>query len=257
MAIYFVQLLLGVFVAVFSYQQLNGAIGNSLELDRLANGFDRSIFSDMVNKFPQIIGLVQGRFGLGILLFLMISVFLHAGLLGNIRKHEYQIKHFLRNAKKHFFRFTGIALISILQTIVILAIIWVPFTMWLGNPLEAFRTEKILILTLVGLIVLSILLIIIIWLWSVLTRYQLADGADFVPAMKAGWRELRANFKQYFLTGIGLILLHVIITWFYTLLVDDWGAETWFCVIGLISIQQIFSIVRVWLRAFAYTTIND
>ena len=83
--IYGVQLVLGIIVAVIAYRQFNGAIGSSLELDRLANGFDRSIFSDMINKFPVIIEHIQSRFALMVVLFLLLSIFLHAGLLSNIR----------------------------------------------------------------------------------------------------------------------------------------------------------------------------
>ena len=73
--IYGVQLVLGIIVAVIAYRQFNGAIGSSLELDRLANGFDRSIFSDMINKFPVIIEHIQSRFALMVVLFLLSSIF--------------------------------------------------------------------------------------------------------------------------------------------------------------------------------------
>ena len=255
--IYAVQLVLGIVVAVTAYRQFDGAIGSSLELHRLANGFDRSIFSDMINKFPAIIQHIQSRFALGVVLFLLLSIFLHAGLLGNIRNDHHSISAYFKKAKKYFFKFLSVVLITLFIATVALAIIWVPFFTWLGDPLETFHSEKTLILTVIGLVILSALLLIVIWLWSVLSRYHIVDGNRLLMSMKVGWRLLKSNFARYYIVGIGLILLHVIITWLYTLVVDDWGAETWFRVLGLVIIQQLFSLIRVWIRAFGYSAVND
>ena len=255
--IYGVQLVLGIIVAVIAYRQFNGAIGSSLELDRLANGFDRSIFSDMINKFPVIIEHIQSRFALMVVLFLLLSIFLHAGLLSNIRYGYYSIFKYFQNANIFFFKFLKVVLISLFFKIVVLAIIWVPFFMFIGDPLETFHSEKTLIFTVIGLVILSILFLIVIWLWSVLSRYHIVDENRSLVSMKAGWRLLISNFARYYLVGCGLILLHVIITWLYTTVVDDWGAETWFSVLALVIMQQLFSLIRIWIRAFGYSAVND
>ena len=255
--IYGVQLVLGIIVAVIAYRQFNGAIGSSLELDRLANGFDRSIFSDMINKFPVIIEHIQSRFALMVVLFLLLSIFLHAGLLSNIRYGYYSIFKYFQNANIFFFKFLKVVLISLFFKIVVLAIIWVPFFMFIGDPLETFHSEKTLIFTVIGLVILSTLFLIVIWLWSVLSRYHIVDENRSLVSMKAGWRLLISNFARYYMVGCGLILLHVIITWLYTTVVDDWGAETWFSVLALVIMQQLFSLIRIWIRAFGYSAVND
>lgn len=255
--IYGVQLVLGIIVAVIAYRQFNGAIGSSLELDRLANGFDRSIFSDMINKFPVIIEHIQSRFALMVVLFLLLSIFLHAGLLSNIRYGYYSIFKYFQNANIFFFKFLKVVLISLFLKIVVLAIIWVPFFMLIGDPLETFHSEKTLIFTVIGLVILSTLFLIVIWLWSVLSRYHIVDENRSLVSMKEGWRLLISNFARYYIVGCGLILLHVIITWLYTSVVDDWGAETWFSVLALVIMQQLFSLIRIWIRAFGYSAVND
>ena len=255
--IYGVQLVLGIIVAVIAYRQFNGAIGSSLELDRLANGFDRSIFSDMINKFPVIIEHIQSRFALMVVLFLLLSIFLHAGLLSNIRYGYYSIFKYFQNANIFFFKFLKVVLISLFLKIVVLAIIWVPFFMLIGDPLETFHSEKTLIFTVIGLVILSTLFLIVIWLWSVLSRYHIVDENRSLVSMKPGWRLLISNFARYYIVGCGLILLHVIITWLYTSVVDDWGAETWFSVLALVIMQQLFSLIRIWIRVFGYSAVND
>ncbi|HAI57195.1 MAG TPA: hypothetical protein DCM04_04595 [Saprospirales bacterium] len=255
--IYVVQLVLGSIVAVIAYRQFNGAIGSSLELDRLAIGFDRSIFSDMINKFPVIIEHIQSRFASMVVLFLMLSIFLHAGLLSNIRNGYYSIFKYFQNANIYFFKFLIVVLISLIFKIVVLAIIWVPFFMLIGDPLETFHSEKTLIFTVIGLVILSALFLIVIWLWSLLSRYHIVDENRLLVSMKSGWRLLISNFARYYIVGCGLILLHVIITWLYTSVVDDWGAETWFSVLALVIMQQLFSLIRIWIRVFGYSAVND
>mgnify|MGYP001567856632 FL=1 len=255
--IYVVQLVLGSIVAVIAYRQFNGAIGSSLELDRLAIGFDRSIFSDMINKFPVIIEHIQSRFASMVVLFLMLSIFLHAGLLSNIRNGYYSIFKYFQNANIYFFKFLKVVLISLILKIVVLAIIWVPFFMLIGDPLETFHSEKTLIFTVIGLVILSALFLIVIWLWSLLSRYHIVDENRLLVSMKSGWRLLISNFARYYIVGCGLILLHVIITWLYTSVVDDWGAETWFSVLALVIMQQLFSLIRIWIRVFGYSAVND
>ena len=255
--IYGVQLVLGSIVAVIAYRQFNGAIGSSLELDRLANGFDRSIFSDMINKFPVIIEHIQSRFASMVVLFLILSIFLHAGILSNIRNGYYSIFKYFQNANIYFFKFLKVVLISLILKIVVLAIIWVPFFMLIGDPLETFHSEKTFIFTVIGLVILSALFLIVIWLWSVMSRYHIVDKNRLLVSMKAGWRLLISNFARYYIVGCGLILLHVIITWLYTLVVYDWGAETWFSVLALVIMQQLFSLIRIWIRAFGYSAVND
>ena len=255
--IYGVQLVLGSIVAVIAYRQFNGAIGSSLELDRLAIGFDRTIFSDMINKFPVIIEHIQSRFASMVVLFLMLSIFLHAGLLSNIRNGYYSIFKYFQNANIYFFKFLIVVLISLIFKIVVLAIIWVPFFMLIGDPLETFHSEKTLIFTVIGLVILSALFLIVIWLWSLLSRYHIVDENRLLVSMKSGWRLLISNFARYYIVGCGLILLHVIITWLYTSVVDDWGAETWFSVLALVIMQQLFSLIRIWIRVFGYSAVND
>ena len=211
----------------------------------------------MINKFPVIIEHIQSRFSSMVVLFLILSIFLHAGLLSNIRNGYYSIFKYFQNANIYFFKFLKVVLISLILKIVVLAIIWVPFFMLIGDPLETFHSEKTFIFTVIGLVILSALFLIVIWLWSVLSRYHIVDKNRLLVSMKAGWRLLISNFARYYIVGCGLILLHVIITWLYTLVVDDWGAETWFTVLALVIMQQLFSLIRIWIRAFGYSAVND
>ena len=255
--IYFIQLIFAVFLAIFTYRKLEIGLGNSLELDRLTQGFDRTVFSDFINQFPEIVEAIQNRFSWLILVFLIVSIFLHAGLLGNIKKQKYEISDFLKSGIKYFLKFMGVAIVAITKTIAILALIWIPFTKWVGDPLQTFHSDKTFILTAIAFVILSVLLVIIIWIWSVLTRYEIIEEIGFIESAKSAWKDIRKSFIKYFTVGILIFLLHILLTWLYTLVVDDWGAAKWFCILGLVFIQQLFSLCRIWIRVFAYSWIKE
>lgn len=255
--IYFIQLLFGLAIAVSAYFLFDDAIGNSLELDRLARGFDRSVFSDMVNAFPDLISSIQGKIVGALAIFLVLSIFLHAGLLSNIRKKEYSILSFLKGGRKYFIKFLLIAIIAMMKTLVSIAIIWLPFIKIIGDPLETFHSEKPFIQTILVLIIFTILVVSVIWLWSILSRIQIIDGSPLVSGMKEGWSKLKSKFWNYLMVAIALILLHILVMWIYTLIVDDWGAQSLLYLIVLVSIQQVFSLLRVWMRVLGYFIIDQ
>ena len=254
--IYSVQLLLGIVLSFFAYQSFSDAIGNSLELDRLALGFNRSVFSDMINTVPDLIASIRKPFILLLLLYLLASIFLQAGLLGNIKKDKCSISDFFTNGKSYFFSFICIALISIFKVLVSLALIWFSFFKLIGDPLETFHSEKPFILTVLGLIVFSTLLISVIWLWSILSRYQKMEGNTLYFSMKQGWRILKSRLFHYLSIALLFLGLQVFLTWMYTFIVDDWGASAWFYIISLLLIQQCFSFMRIYIRAAAYTSLS-
>lgn len=254
---YLVQLSIGVYVAILAFNKLGETIGYSLELDRLSQGFDRSVFSDLMNEFPKMIELFQNQFQLSLSIFLIVSIFLHAGLLGNIKKDNYSVSQFFNNGKEYVLKFFVVALITVLKMGIILFLIWKPFISYMGDPLQTFHSDKTFILTTAGVVIFTILLLMIVWMWSVLTRFQLIEGGDFIRSMKNAWFILKSSILKYFVIGVLIFLLHVVFIWLYTLIVDDWGASTWLCVLGLIFIQQLFSIGRIWIRVFAYCTINE
>ena len=255
--IYIIQLVFGFFVAIVAYLIFNNELGSSLELHRLADGFDRSVFSDMINRSPEIVGVILNRFSIGLLIFLVLSIFLHAGLLGNIKQEKFSISNFINSGKNYFIKFSGIAVVTILKMSVILLLIWKPFIKWMGDPLQTFHSDKTFILTMLSLVIFTVLLLIVIWLWSILARYTIIDGCDYLQSMMKAWKVLKVSFRKYFSIGVMVVLLHFLFTWLYTFIVDDWGASTWFCILGLVFIQQLFSLCRIWIRVFGYSLINE
>lgn len=253
---YIIQFTCSFFVATLAYDQIDISIGNSLELDRLAQGFDRSVFSDMINEFPTIVKNIQFRFLWVLLLFIIVSVFFHAGLLGNIHNRNFSLYLFFKNGLNNFFQCLLVVLISIIKILITLILIWLPFLKWADNPLEVFHSEKTFIFSILGLIIISVLAIITIWSWSVISRYLVTGGGQVVHSMRKAWKTVKANFLKSIFIGIGLLSLHFILVSIYTLIVDDWGADAWIYILGLIGIQQTFAFVRVWMRALGYVTLH-
>ena len=255
--IYIIQLIVASYIGLVVFNNLDATIGDSLSTDILARGFDRSVFSDIINNYPEFIANIKSPFFISIIIYLLLSIFLNGGLIFNINKENKSIFHFIKNGVKYYFSFLVISFLSILLIAFILAIIFIPFLKFIGDPLETFSSEKSFIITLFILMLISILLIGIVWILSVLSRLNIAEGKSLKASLQEGLMQLKMSFNSYFLFTITILLFHVFITWFYAVYINDWGADTWSIVIALISIQQIFVIVRIWLRCVAYQGIKS
>ena len=252
--IYFIQLIVAVaLIGYLVYSGIDTSIGQSLSLDRLSSGFDRSVFSDLINEFPRLMDQVKGRFKWGIVLYMIISIVLNGGLLANISKGEKTSSSLLKNGLFYFYYFIQVFVLSLVVIAAISTIIWIPYMILIGDPLETFQSDKTFILTTVVIGLIYMFLISVVWVWSILTRSHIVSGKSVWSSIKSGWQSLRHNII-YLLVFSGLLFfLHILLTWIYTLVISDHGARTWLCVLGLILIQQVFAVLRIIFRAIGFT----
>lgn len=254
--IWLVQLILGIAFAVCVYDQLDMALGNSASLEVLAKGFDRSVFSDMVNEYPLMAGHIQFRFVIFLLAYFILMILLQGGLIVNIRKQQYSLKGLWKNAVNHFGRFFILALISIILLALCSAIIIVPFQMITNPPLEVFDTEKTYIWSIIAALSVIVIIAVLIWSWSVITRLFIADGQVLKSAMRNSLSTVWRHKGKFLGWGLFLVGIHLLLFIIYPYIISDWGAGTWFCVVSLIMIQQVFSLIRLSLRVVAYCGIE-
>lgn len=255
--VYFIQLIFGLAVGLTFCSAMCLSLDGSMVLDQLAKGFDRTVIMDVLNAEKGVLLSTQSMAFSLLGLYLLVAVFLQAGWLANIKNKSYSIKSLLINGQKLFLPFLGIALISMIMIFGFAAGVGIGFAKIVGDPLATFSSEKPFVLWIVFLIGLFILWSIVIWSWSVSSRFHFIDGNSFFTSLKLG---LYTVFKKIFKFGaIGLLLvgIHVILIIFYTCIMEDRGASSWVIVLFGILGQQIFAFIRVALRGYGYALIED
>lgn len=259
MVIYGIQAGIALTVGLQVYQVLDASIGSSLSLDIIAEGFDRTVITDLFNvhgaSLSPLIGLVRWI----VLIYLVISVFLNGGLLANLVKKEISFKQFLKNGYTYFYSFLKIGLLFLSFLFIWILVTGIPYLMIIGsNPFDTFDTEIPFILWTVLLFCLLLLGLGFLWSWSICTRMRvIRDQKSIFQSIKIGLKDLIKNAGTISLIVLLLAAVYSISMFCYTIIMEDRGAESMFVVLSLVIIQQLFSIFRLGLKTTGYASLAE
>ena len=88
LVVYLLQFLLALTLGMLVYNDLQGSIGNSLELKKLLFDYDHTVITDLSNKHGGFMKIISGGLPWLVLIWLIFSIFLHGGLFFCIEKKE-------------------------------------------------------------------------------------------------------------------------------------------------------------------------
>lgn len=255
--VYLIQLLVGTIVGLSFFDSMFSSFEDSMVLDQLAKGFDRTVIMDIINSDSAVLNTTKGialsLFGI----YLFISVLLQAGWLANTRKMNYSVKTLLSSGLNLFFPFLGIAILALLLIFVYAVVVGIGFTKIVGDPLVTFSSEVPYVIWIIVLAGFFILWSIIIWAWSLSSRYHFIDGNSFFTSLKLGIITIWKKLFKFLTIGLLLVGIHVILMYFYYLIMEDRGASSWLIVLFGILVHQIFAFTRVVIRGFGYSLIEN
>ena len=255
--IYVCQLILGLSTGCLFYCTVNDKLGQSLALEHLASGFDRTVVMDMINSNDEVLSTILSWATILIPFYLLISTILQGGLLSNIKKGEVGFKSQIKNGMKYLLPFFGVALFSFALIILFVIIVGLPFKAIVGDPLTTFSSEKPFVLLLFALAALFSIWIIIVWSFSITTRYNYLEGSSFWKSIKSGFTYVKNHLFKLLSIGYLLLGLHILLGLLYYLFMGDRGASSWTIVLFGILLQQLFSFTRVFIRGFGYIAVDQ
>lgn len=255
--VYFIQLLLGLVVGLTFCGAICSSLDTSMVLDQLAKGFDRTVIMDVINSNNNVLDSTKSVALIMAGIYLLVSVLLQAGWLANIKEKNYSVKSLLTKGLKLYFPFLGIAVLSIILIVIYAVVVGISFTKIVGDPLVTFSSEKPYVIWIIFMIALFILWLIFVWSWSVSSRFQYIAGNSFFTALKSGFKIVWKQFLKFQSIGLLLIGIHVFLMLVYYFIMGDRGAPNWCIVLFGILVQQIFAFIRVALRGFGYSLVED
>jgi len=257
LGIYLIQALAGLVVAISLGKAMNTTMGESMVLDHLAMGFDRTVIIDVLNTRSDIMDSTQRIAFVLVGLYMMISIALHAGWLSNIRKQQHSLGHFIKGIIIYFLPFLGIAVLTVLLVFGFGILVGFVFTISVGDPLVTFSSEKPLVLWIIGLIILFIFWAILLWGWSLSTRFHYIDGRSFITSLRLGFRTLKRYIWQIWTIGLLMIGLNALLMYIHYSVMADRGASSWTIVLFGILLHQVFALGRIFIQGIGYVLLDD
>ncbi len=251
--LYVIQLAIAMTVGLQVYQVLEASIGDSLALDRIAIGFDFTVFQDLIKVHGGSISPLLGQLRWYLISYLIFSVFIHAGLLHVVAADAQSWTGFWQGGAKYFRPFFFYALIFMCEAIIWSGLIWLPYFTRLFYMVEHWANEPAIIWLLGGLAILYFFGLSILFLVSINTRIYYMKGRSFWNALRGGFILSFSRFGSYLLLMLLFALLIAsvyFVNFFFELNI---GIRSEFLIIAFIVLQQLFVLTKLGLRIAVYS----
>lgn len=238
---------------------LNAGFGRSMITEKLRDGFNIEVFTDLGTYLTSLISYLSSGLLLLILIWIILNAFLTGGLFNAMKETsgKFSSAEFFRASSKNFWPFLIITLvISLIIFFLAPFISFIPvILMTMGdNPSESSVSN-------VGIIAGSVLLLLLLMLLLV---------ADYARAWQvknersSGFRAIGYGFKltfRTFLSSFPLMIFLFIVQLLFVILIlkilPGWRPATGAGVFLLFLVSQLLFYLKIMLRSWRYASITS
>jgi hypothetical protein len=257
--IWFLSLLLAAAIALPLKGSLNAGIGNSLITERLSEGIDIEVFTDLGLGLKSLISSFTSGFLVLLVLGFLLNTFLNGGLFSSLRgaPRKFSSSKFFSASAGNFWSFFVIAfIITCLLIFQFIIIILIPVSI-VATSESVTETSVYNSFIITGS--LSAIAIIILLLVADFARaWQVAAvQSQCFKAIGFGFRETFKTFLSSFPLMLFFITIQLLFVWFVFRILSVWIPETSWGVFILFIVSQVFFIFKISLRTWRYASITS
>jgi hypothetical protein len=255
--VYAVQFCLALTLGMEVHNVLGASIGKSLEINKLLEGYDHTVFSDFLKIHGASLTPLIGQLRWLLCVWLFFSVFIDAGLLYAASEPQ-QVKGrtFWKGGARYFFVFLKIDLLFLLMALIWSALILVPIALFLQPALEHFISEIIPVWGVIILLLVYVAGLVKFFIWSVLARvYHIRMGTSVFGSLKSGLKIFWSNKWALLAFTFGFFVLQILLFVMYWWLESMSGMTTALLIAVFFVLQQAFVFFRIQIRQMVYAGI--
>ncbi len=255
--VYMLQFCLALTLGMQVHSVLESSIGHSLEISKLLAQYDHTVWTDFLKIHGASITPLIGQLRWLLLVWLIFSVFINAGLLfcasSEGSSKQTISKAFWQGAVEYFFPFLKISLISWLLVLLWTAVVLTPIALFLEPSLEYFPTEQYSVWLVLCLLFVYLIGLAVLFVGSVICRFEkIRSGESISRCFRNGWKIFWNNKRGF----LGLLI--VFMAFQFVLVALYWVLDAW---IGMTStggilllfvLQQTFVFFRIQMRQMMY-----
>jgi len=255
--VYFIQLCLALTLGMQAHSVLESSIGHSLEINKLLVQYDHTVFTDFLKVHGASITPLIGQLRWLLLVWLVFSVFINAGLLYSSSpetlSRQSKVSAFWQGGARYFFPFLKISLVFLLLALVWTVVVLLPIVLYFEPSLQYFSSEKYPVWIILGLLLIYLSGLVVLFLWSVISRFvKIKTGASMVTCIFKGWGIFRKNKVSFLGIMSVFVMLQIVLLAFYWLLEALTGMTSAGLILLLFVAQQAFVFLRIQLRQMMY-----
>ncbi|MDO8368904.1 MAG: hypothetical protein Q7T20_19055, partial [Saprospiraceae bacterium] len=220
--------------------------------------YDHTVLTDFLKVHGASITPLIGQLRWLLLVWLIFSVFMNAGMLFCVYSEAKFGKTFWKGGARYFFPFLKISLIMLLFIVVWTALILIPMTLFFEPSLQYFSAENYTVWLVLILVFVYLIGLVILFVWSVISRLlKIHTGHSIAACIKNGWRIVRNNKSGFLGLMLCFVVLQIILLAIYWALEAFTGMTTSGLILLLFMVQQIFVFFRIQLRLMMYSGIGS
>jgi hypothetical protein len=260
LTIYAVELALALTIGLQVFQVLEASIGQSVEVQKLAHGYDFTVFTDFLKVHGASITPLFGQLRWLLAIWLLASIFLQGGMLWTVieRPEHNKMSGFWSHCAKYFFPFLAMGIFFLVLALLSGAALLSPTLINFESIIANSESEKTLVFRIFGGLVIWVFILIWLFIWAVHSRIVYIKWQDdgIWKAIKGGWiRTYRMLGRNLVIVALALLII-ACIALIYNVLAKNTGSSSGLALVGLFLLQQAFSIFRTFVRMGVYAALN-
>ncbi|MFO7617875.1 MAG: hypothetical protein R6V75_11550 [Bacteroidales bacterium] len=250
--VYTAYLLAGLLLAIPFLALARTAAGNSLLPEELMKGFDATALRELLaSGGHSFLYFVKGLVPL-MIAFLLLQVYLAGGMIGWVSnpRGRFRVRIFILDSNRYFFRFLKLTIWVLAWQAVIALVIWLAWLILTGS--RDLVTDRTLVHSFAIAALVHLLCLLFILMAADLARSSLYLQ-DSRKSLKALWQSIRLLIRRfsatYPLTLLLILAPGLLVILFYWFRSNITAGNAWI-LLGVVLIQQLFVLARVFLRTW-------
>ena len=255
--IYTIQLMMALTIGLQVYQVIASSIGHSMSVEEIIDGYNHTVLRDFINVHGSSLATLIGQLRWFVAIYLVVSAFVHAGLLGTITKNGDDWLEFWGNGACFFRPFFLISIIHLVIFTVWTLIILIPVLLGLFPAIESLNRETPIYYGLGFSVILWLIGVGFIYLLSFYSKWHIIEsGRGIRKAIWRGWKFTLKHLRSLILI-IGILAVLTSFIW----IANYWleltvGIRTEILILIFIFIQQAVVLGRIYLRVSGYCSLH-
>jgi putative exporter of polyketide antibiotics len=237
---------------------LNGAFGNSMITEKLAEGFNTELFTDLGPTLKVIVSFFSS--GLLFLLFIsfFMNIFLSGGFFSSLRKGNslFTIQEFFRSSSRNFWSFVVITLITrLILNFITGIVIAVPIIVITTS--ENISTEiSIIIASVSGLVSIVVIPVMLLVADYARARQVSDENPSCFQAIGFGFSEVFRKFWSSYPLMLAILLVQIIFILLVFKTIPAWRPVSGTGIILLFLVSQFLFFIRIFLKVWRYGSVT-
>jgi hypothetical protein len=257
--IWFLSLLLVSLLALPVRGSLNSGFGSSMITERLIDGIDFEVFSDLGEALTSLISYLSSGFFLLLVVGFLLNIFLSGGLFNSLKgsSGKFSTGEFFRASAKYFWSFLVIlSVISIIVVVLAFLVVGVPMSL-VGNadvPKEGALLKTFILFSSVFILLLILLLLVA----DYARAWQVSEERNACfKAIGFGFSQTFRTFRSSYLLMLFLSVIQVLFGWLVLKILPGMKPVSGVGVFFLFLISQSMFIIKVLLKVWRYGSVTS